>query len=157
MSSLFHCLLLGWIDALTTVLKVKYSVWPHTHTYKHLYNTTQQIEPSVTAMQHCETHLTGFSFLVPVFVLVFHCFVLKFIRCCSAIIHPVESCYWNVCYMLTQTHTHTHLYILYTSLQYDLIMQDSANLCCIMSFSFCLFTLMICFFLVIHFLSDPII
>lgn len=110
MISLFHCLLLGWIDALTTVLKVKYSVWPHTHTYKHLYNTTQQIEPSVTAMQHCETHLTGFSFLVPVFVLVFHCFVLKFIRCCSAIIHPVESCYWNVCYMLTQTHTHTYIY-----------------------------------------------
>lgn len=110
MISLFHCLLLGWIDALTTVLKVKYSVWPHTHTYKHLYNTTQQIEPSVTAMQHYETHLTGFSFLVPVFVLVFHCFVLKFIRCCSAIIHPVESCYWNVCYMLTQTHTHTYIY-----------------------------------------------
>lgn len=82
----------------------------HTHTYKHLYNTTQQIEPSVTAMQHCETHLTGFSFLVAVFVLVFHCFVLKFIRCCSAIIHPVESCYWNVCYMLTQTHTHTYIY-----------------------------------------------
>lgn len=61
----------------------------HTHTpCKHPNNRTQQTQSSATAMQHCETHLIGFSFLVRVFVV-----VLCFIFFIYIKIHKMLQCY----------------------------------------------------------------